>query len=80
MLRGVDRNWSKSPTPNTPSLPTTAFLIDLLSFKSARTTSTPLASSFLAASDSKLRVTARGVNVPSSRSALRTEDPDIRDK
>lgn len=62
-------------TPNTPSLPVMAFLSDSLSQRSALTTSTPLAMSFFDASESGLRLIARGVKVPSSKRALMTEEP-----
>lgn len=63
-------------TPNTHSQPVRARLIDSLSHRSAVTTSTPWAASFLAASEEASRVTARGVKVLSACSASTTDDPE----
>ena len=62
-------------TPKTTSLPLIAFLRDSLLQRSPLTTSTPRDANFLEASESGLRVIARGVNVLSASTDSRTADP-----
>ena len=62
-------------TPNTTSLPSTALVMESTFQRSASTTCAPRSLSFCADSDEGLRVTARGVKVPSARMASMTEEP-----
>ena len=75
--RRITRKKRAWRTPKTPSQPVIAFLIDSLSHISACATSTPLSLSAIAFSEAGLRVIARGVNVPSDRSASMTADPVV---
>jgi hypothetical protein len=58
-----------------PSQPVIAFLMDSLSHRSASATSAPFSLSAKAFSEAVLRVIARGVKVPSDRSAFTPADP-----
>src|SRR5262245_36316218 len=70
---------NRSPhTPKTPSQPVIALLIDSLSHISACAISAPLALSVKAFSDVGLRVSARGMNVPSERRASTTAEPVLK--
>ena len=62
-------------TPNTPSLPSIALVMESTFQRSAWTTCTPRSLSFCADSEEGLRVTARAVKVPSARMASTTEEP-----
>jgi len=62
-------------TPNTPSLPSIALVMESTFQRSAWTTCTPRSLSFCADSEAGFRVTARGVKVPSVRMASTTEEP-----
>lgn len=67
---------SSRRTPNTALLPRSASWSDSLSHRLAWTTSTPFAISALLAAESIFRDIARGVNLPSARTAFSTAPPN----